>query len=383
MNLDPSPAPGHPTGPVPVAAGPRILMTVDAVGGVWRYAMNLSEMLAERGFGIVFAGSGPRPTSVQMAEAARIGAVHWLDEGLDWLVDDETELDSTGARLEDLADRTGADLFHLNLPSQAARLDTTRPVVVVTHSCVPTWWQTVRDEPLPPAWEWQLRRNADGFARADAIIAPSRSHAELTEACYGAQPKLEVVANGVRPGPRVLPKENFVFGAARWWDEGKNLAVIDRAAALIPWETRLAGEIADPAGRRVAIRNARGLGARPHGEVLDLAARTAIAVSPSIYEPFGLVALECARAGAALVLSDIPTYRELWDGAAAFFSAHDPEDLARVTGRLIADPALRADLGAQAEERSRAFGLGAQADAMAAIYARFAGPDARLELPGS
>ena len=42
-----------------------------------------------------------------------------------------------------------------------------------------------------------------------------------------------------------------------------------------------------------------------------------IFVSVARYEPFGLSVLEAAQAGCALVLSDIPTFRELWDGAAA------------------------------------------------------------------
>ena len=47
-------------------------------------------------------------------------------------------------------------------------------------------------------------------------------------------------------------------------------------------------------------------------------ARTAVFVSPALYEPFGLAVLEAAQAGCALVLSDIPTFRELWDGVALF-----------------------------------------------------------------
>ena len=47
-------------------------------------------------------------------------------------------------------------------------------------------------------------------------------------------------------------------------------------------------------------------------------ARAAIFVSSSVYEPFGLAVLEAAGSGAALVLSDIPTFRELWDEAALF-----------------------------------------------------------------
>ncbi|ODN70112.1 glycosyltransferase family 4 protein [Methylobrevis pamukkalensis] len=345
--------------------------------------MTLAEMLRDRGGSIVFAGFGPRPTAGQRAEAERIGTLHWLDGGLDWLVADEAELDAVGPVLDDLADREAVDVLHLNLPSQAARLKTARPVVVVTHSCVPTWWATVREGPLPEAWIWQMRRNAEGFARADAIIAPSNSHAELTEACYGPQPKLTVVPNGVRSVPRGDLKEDFVFGAARWWDEGKNLQVIDRAAARLKWETRLAGETAGPHGGQVTIEHARGLGPLPHTEVLDLAQRAAIAVSPSIYEPFGLVALECARACTPLVLADIPTYRELWGGAALFFAPHDASELARVIGRLIGDPALREEMGACANARSRSFSLQAQADAMAAVHARIAGPAARLPTPES
>ena len=41
-------------------------------------------------------------------------------------------------------------------------------------------------------------------------------------------------------------------------------------------------------------------------------------VSAARYEPFGLAVLEAAQAGCPLVLSDIPTFRELWDGAALF-----------------------------------------------------------------
>jgi glycosyltransferase involved in cell wall biosynthesis len=39
-------------------------------------------------------------------------------------------------------------------------------------------------------------------------------------------------------------------------------------------------------------------------------------VAPSLYEPFGLAVAEAARAARPLVLSDIPTFRELWGDAA-------------------------------------------------------------------
>ena len=41
------------------------------------------------------------------------------------------------------------------------------------------------------------------------------------------------------------------------------------------------------------------------------------------YEPFGLAVLEAAQAGMALVLSDTPGFRELWDDAAIFVAGED------------------------------------------------------------
>ncbi len=47
-------------------------------------------------------------------------------------------------------------------------------------------------------------------------------------------------------------------------------------------------------------------------------AAATVFASMARYEPFGLAVLEAAQAGMRLVLSDIPTFRELWDGAAIF-----------------------------------------------------------------
>ncbi|WP_448324261.1 glycosyltransferase, partial [Streptomyces sp. DSM 41493] len=127
---------------------------------------------------------------------------------------------------------------------------------------------------------------------------------------------LEVVYNSCRFEPPPVRKEEIVLAAGRWWDEGKNGAVLDQSASLCRALVLMAGPTEGPAGQHFAIRNAVRLGELPHQEVTALMAKAAIVASPSLYEPFGLAALEGARAGAALVLADIPTYRELWNGAA-------------------------------------------------------------------
>lgn len=351
----------------------RVLMTVDAVGGVWRYAMELAAALQPLGVAVVFAGLGPRPSPAQEAEARALGDLVWLEEPLDWMCGDESELETLPDTLARLVRERGIDLLHLNLPSQACGLDVDVPVLTVSHSCVVTWWQAMRDGPLPEAWHWQKARNAAGFFRADAIAAPSKSHADLLERCYGPLPGINVVHNAARPVGSDGPKQDFVFAAARWWDDGKNARVLDLAARHTAWPIRMAGAVAGPAGQWCRLRHAAYCGELPSQEVFAAMRRASIVVSPSLYEPFGLVALEAASAGCALVLSDIPTYRELWSDAALFFDPRDERALADAVDRLAGDPELLAEMASQAFLRSRRFSRAAQASAMNRLYGTLTG----------
>ena len=346
----------------------RVLMTVDAVGGVWRYAMELARGLLAQDVRIVFAGLGPRPTADQVEEAQHLGKLVWLDEPLDWIAPDEAALKTLPETLCRLAEEEQVDLLHLNLPSQAAGMKTNLPVLAVSHSCVITWWHAMRGGAIPDEWEWMKRQNAAGMRRADAIIAPSGSHAQALGQCYGELPRLSVVHNAISTFLHTAEKEPFIFVAGRWWDEGKNGRVLDEAAANSAWPVVMAGSVSGPNGQKASLSHARHLGEVPHTEVLAQVRRAGIVVSPSLYEPFGLAALEGARAAAALVLSDIPTYRELWSGAALFFDPRDAGALVSAVNRLSADPDLRAEMGERALARSRRFTPDVQARNMAELY---------------
>ena len=107
----------------------------------------------------------------------------------------------------------------------------------------------------------------------------------------------------------------------------------------------------------------RAPGSLPHGRAMEVMRDAGIFVSSSLYEPFGLAVAEAARAAIPLVLADIPTFRELWDGAALFFPADDAGALADALNRLAGDPALRRHLGDAAQERSHCYSPEAQAQA--------------------
>jgi glycosyltransferase involved in cell wall biosynthesis len=83
-------------------------------------------------------------------------------------------------------------------------------------------------------------------------------------------------------------------------------------------------------------------------------ARAAVYALPARYEPFGQSVLEAALAGCALVLGDIPSLRELWEGVALFVPPDDAATLRAALESLIRDPSLRGTLAMDARRRALA-----------------------------
>jgi glycosyltransferase involved in cell wall biosynthesis len=364
--------------PAPVSLRPgwvgkpkRILMTVDAIGGVWRYAMDLASAFKTEGVETVFAGFGPLPSPVHSEEAKGIGTLVWLKAPLDWMVEGGGDLNDVPHLLQEAIEDFDIDLVHLNLPSQAHGLKASVPVVVVSHSCVVTWFHAVRGSVVPEHWRWQEAHNRAGFDLADAVVVPSRSHGAMVRDCYGELPRLTVIPNASSmPATAQSPRRDFVLAAGRWWDDGKNGSVLDRAAAMTDWPVVMAGPTVGPAGQTVTLEHARSPGELQNRDVRRLMLSAGIFASPSIYEPFGLAALEAARAGTAMVLADMPTYRELWEGAAVFADPRDPSSFARAINELAANPAQRTELGRAALIRSERFSLETQSRAYLDLYNR-------------
>lgn len=360
------------TAAIPSARPLRVLMTVDAVGGVWRYAMDLAAGLRMLGVETVFLSLGPKPSPAQMREAQALGGLVCSDAPLDWMVEDQAALAAVPRLIDKVAQRERVDLLHLNLPSQAADVSFDGPVVAVAHSCTSTWFRAVRGSETPAGWAWQHALNRRGFAAADAVLAPSASHAALMRIVYGPIAGLAVVYNASRVADHIGQRQDYAFAAGRWWDDGKNGAVLDAAAPFTYWPLMLAGANAGPNGQFLPLENVHHRGALSHDETMALMRRAGIVVSPSLYEPFGLAALEAARSASPLVLADIPTYRELWEDAAIFADPRDPRAFAEAINRLARDSAMRRHLGRQAQARSHSFGIRAQAEAVLHIYRRLA-----------
>jgi glycogen(starch) synthase len=127
-------------------------------------------------------------------------------------------------------------------------------------------------------------------------------------------------------------------------------------------------------------RQAEDLGLMDHGtflgwigdDVLHSLYRIAdLTVVPSIYEPFGLVALEAMASGCPCIVADTGGLREVvpHDEAGLRFRAHDPEALADVAVKVLSDDELGRRLVAEAHEHVRRFDWADVAEQTEAVYA--------------
>lgn len=362
----------------------KLFMTTDAVGGIFAYALDLARALVPYGVQTELAVLGPAMNARQ-AQAVRAVPglrLQQLDLPLDWLASDPSEIEQSAAALARLAVKAEADVVHLNAPAHAAALYRV-PVIGVHHSCLATWWRAVKAGPMPADFAWRTRALAEGLSRCNAVVCPSHAFAEAANAVYDVRP--HVIHNG-----RALPASAepgaspgaFAFTAGRLWDEGKNLATLDVAAGLMGLPFIAAGPLDGPHGGRITLRNAHAAGALDEAAIRGFLAPAPIFVSAALYEPFGLAVLEAAQAGCPLVLSDIPTFRELWHDAALFIAPRDAAGFATAVDLVAADPALRRRLGRAAQERAESFGLVPQAEAMAALYKALVAGPARALNPG-
>src|SRR5690606_35619550 len=268
-----------------------------------------------------------------------------------------------------LARAARVDLVHLNTPSLACDGGFEAPVLSACHACRATWWSAVRDGPMADDVRWQSQAMWQGLLRSAASVAPSAAFAEAIARTYDA-PRPFVVHNGRRPPlPRPwIKREREVFTAGTLWDPAKNLAWLDAAAALVDAPVIAAGALESPGGERASFRNLWTPGRLPSAGVRDGMARAGVFVSTALYEPFGLSVLEAAQAGCPLVLADIPTFRELWGGAAVLVEPDDVDGLAGALRRLLDDPAEAARLGAAAASRAGRYGIEPMVSGVLDIY---------------
>lgn len=359
---------------LPPSLLPRsVLLTTDPVGGAWSFVLELARGLVRSEVDVVVASLGGPVSASQRNAFDQLGpraSLHVDTRKLEWMEDPWDDVASSGEWLLDLEHRHRPDLVHLSGYAHAA-LAWRAPVLVTAHSCVYSWWRAVHRSKPPAAWRTYHAAVERGLRSADLVVAPSHSMLRSLTMHYAELPRTRMIPNGrsSRPTPG-LRRRPAILGVGRLWDEAKNLRALAALAPRLPWPVRLAGAIRSPDGATAELSGCELLGVLPEHRLGAEYARAGIFAAPARYEPFGLSVLEAAQSGCALVLGDIRSLRENWDGAALFVPPDDPDALLAALLELIARPSLRRRLSVESTRRGSALSSNRMCDAYLDAYAR-------------
>jgi glycosyltransferase involved in cell wall biosynthesis len=109
----------------------------------------------------------------------------------------------------------------------------------------------------------------------------------------------------------------------------------------------------------------------------EVFARSSIYAGCSRYEPFGLALVEAAMSGCALIVNDIPSFRELWGDSVYFFRTNEAESLAEAIRALSSDQVLLNDYAQRAHDHAvKNFNAQRMVDSYEQLYSSLAAQEA-------
>jgi len=351
--------------------------------GLLRYTLSLYDALRERGVAVRLCH--PRPVPAALATAGRT-------LGLDAA--------AFGASYPLAVDCQGAAVCHLASQTLASALWLRRgPRTVVTvHDIIP---YLVRHDPALCIYHSRFERWIDALAlralrRADALIAIS----QYTKRCLVES--LEIPASRVRviyravdgavfhpqPVPEAFRQRHGLSDAERYVlyvgseDPRKNLAALLRAFELVLREVPQARLIKVGAAhfglqRKRLLALVEDLGLQATVRFVDQVAdeelpwwynAAHVFVLPSLYEGFGLPALEAMHCGTPVIASNRASLPEVVGKGGRLVNPEDVEALARSMVELLTDRECREAASRAALAQAVGFSLERQAEETLAMY---------------
>jgi D-inositol-3-phosphate glycosyltransferase len=222
---------------------------------------------------------------------------------------------------------------------------------------------------------------------SDAVVTSCRAEADEVVELYGADPsRVVVITPGVDHaffGPGSRPAARRAIGAS---ESGPLVLSVGRIQALkgLHVAVEAFGALADGVGRNAhhvvvggpsgpdgadylsdVRRRARDLGVldrmrwvppQPHAVLASYYRAADVALVPSRFESFGLVALEAAACGTPVVATAVGGLKTLvLDGRTGLLRARGADAFADATSSVLGDTAYAAELGRCAARHARAF----------------------------
>lgn len=217
--------------------------------------------------------------------------------------------------------------------------------------------------------------------RAEAVIACSAYMREHIADIYGLEEgAVAVIPNGIDPedlrpmenldemrASFAAPDEKLVLLVGRLVYEKGFQVALEALPTLIENVGKVRFIVAGSGTHEQELKDqAEKLGLLEHGtfvgwigdDVLHSLYRISdLTVVPSIYEPFGLVALEAMASGCPCIVADTGGLREVvpTDNVGLRFRSRDPESLAKMAEKVLTDPELRDRLVTEASDHVLTF----------------------------
>jgi glycogen(starch) synthase len=351
-------------------------------GGLARHVGKLCEELAVQGFDVHVLTRGQDSLPEEEERGGVI--VHRvptparptdLGEFVTWVEHMNADMLATGV---ELGDRFDFDLVHSHdwLVARAANHLANRyrrPWVTTIHATEygrhQGWVNKHPQSHIHGIERWMARR-------ADRVITCSHYMRGHVADVYGLdEARISVIPNGIDPAELVpvddldtlrsrfaAPDERLILLVGRLvYEKGFQLA-LDALPGLIRRMGKLRFLVAGSGTHEDELRRqARRLGLMRHGtflgwigdDVLHSLYRIAdLCVVPSIYEPFGLVALEAMVSGCPCIVADTGGLREVVpnEEVGLRFRSRDPRSLAAMVERVLTNHELRDRLVTEASE---------------------------------
>ena len=222
--------------------------------------------------------------------------------------------------------------------------------------------------------------------RARRVIFPTRAAAELvSELAPVPRDRIRVVHHGVRSdqfatGALENVSAPYLFLPAAL-ERHKNIEALIRCLLFLQddsMEVWIAGQslmdfhhrgrLEALAGSLGVARRVRFLGAVSHDELSQYYRSARALVFPSFIETFGYPLVEAMAAGTPVLVSDIPTFRELAGDAALYFPVDAPDELAIQVEKLSSDATATRDRVVRGRERAARLNWGRSVDALCAVF---------------
>ena len=378
-------------------------------GGLARHVRKLSEQLVAQGVEVHVVTRGEASLAArEERHGVIVHRVGWAGSGsfprdMDAFLAWVAQMNAVMSELSsELVDTLRPDLVHSHdwLVADAARATArraARPWLVTVHATEYGRHQGWVDKPPQSIIHGAERRMVRD---ADHVITCSRYMRSHVAHVFGVPaPRITAMQNGIDVGDLepvaddlqalrarfARPEEQLVLLVGRLvYEKGFHLA-LDALAPVIRRGGNVRFVVAGTGTAEAELRRqAWRLGLHRAGmflgwvgdDMLHSLYRIAdLCIVPSIYEPFGIVALEAMASGCLCVVADTGGLREVvpGDGTVGLrFPSRDASALREILERVLGDDALRAQLVAEAREHVLRFDWAQVARETRAVYARIA-----------